>query len=322
MMNFIDELNKYTNNEYKFMLKSALLDNSADFCVVEIFYKDGTILNAEVKEKLNKFAIGIFPKEFKYELRFVKNFISEERIESDFVSFMEEMFPSISYKLKSVKLVGMKFDIDVEIDNVSYEHAKDKHFPNTVQGYFKKMYEDYEFECRMTKSDVYVENQLEIMKQSYVEEDVDIYANRKIIVSDMVQIVGETLEDQASYIMDKTVSEERVVVCGKIKAIKNIVMKSKPKEKKEELTENEESENIKETEEPTEEPEVEVVKYQRKMYKWVLEDPTGSMNCVFFSNKENQSKLAPAPKTAKKTPAKTSSKLNLGISADDEADDK
>ena len=38
--------------------------------------------------------------------------------------------------------------------------------------------------------------------------------------------------------------------------------------------------------------------------------------------KENQSKLAPAPKTAKKTAPKTPSKINLGISADDEEDNK
>ncbi len=38
--------------------------------------------------------------------------------------------------------------------------------------------------------------------------------------------------------------------------------------------------------------------------------------------KENQSKLAPAPKTAKKTATKTPSKINLGISADDEEDNK
>ena len=78
MVIFIDELNKHTNNEYKFMLKSALLEKDADFCVIEIFYKDGTILTQALKEDLHKFATGIFPKEFKYELRFIKNFIRRQ----------------------------------------------------------------------------------------------------------------------------------------------------------------------------------------------------------------------------------------------------
>ena len=43
MEKFIEEINKFTNNKYEFMLKSALLDKAADFCVVEILYKDGII---------------------------------------------------------------------------------------------------------------------------------------------------------------------------------------------------------------------------------------------------------------------------------------
>ena len=49
MENFIEALNEYTNNEYKFMLKSALLQKDADFCVIEIFYKDGIMLSATDK---------------------------------------------------------------------------------------------------------------------------------------------------------------------------------------------------------------------------------------------------------------------------------
>ena len=43
MEKFIEEINKFTNNKYEFMLKSALLTKDADFCVVEILYKDGII---------------------------------------------------------------------------------------------------------------------------------------------------------------------------------------------------------------------------------------------------------------------------------------
>ena len=297
MVNFIEELNKHTNNEYKFMLKSALLDKNADFCVVEIFYKDGTILTKEKKDEILDFAINMFPKDYKYELKFIKNFISEERIDSDFHLFMEKTFPSVSYNLESVKLDGLKFVISVKIDNNSYEHAKQKNFSETVQDYFKKLYEDYDFECLISKDEVFVEDQTEILKKSYVEEDVDIYEKRKIEVTELVPIVGENIETPASYIMDKTSSEESVVVCGKIKIIKDIVLKPrqrKLKEGEEALAEETvESESVEESQ-TQEEPEVQqddAPKYQRKMYKWTLEDFTGSMNCVFFSNKENQSKL-------------------------------
>ena len=65
MKNFIDALNEYTNNEYKFMLKSALLQSNADFCVIEIFYKDGLMMSKETKDKINEFAVGFLPKAYK-----------------------------------------------------------------------------------------------------------------------------------------------------------------------------------------------------------------------------------------------------------------
>lgn len=296
MENFIEALNKFTNNEFKFMLKSALLQKDADFCVIEIFYKDGMILTKETKDKIYDFATGVLPKDFKYEFNFIKNFISEERIESDFYVFMEKVFPSISYKLESVKINELKFTIKVDIDNNSYEHAKQKKFSTSAENYFKNLYEDYEFEVLIKQDEVYVEDQTELLKKSYVEEEVDIFANRKIEVIEPVQIVGENIEEKASYIIDKTSPEERVIICGKIKNIKEIVIKRKPKEEKTEES-SETDNNAQEEavlEESTAEPEVvedNTPKYQRKMYKWTLEDFTGSMNCVFFSNKENQAKL-------------------------------
>ena len=133
------------------------------------------------------------------------------------------------------------------------------------------------------------------MKQSYVEEEVDIFAKRKIEVTDIVQIVGEEFEPVAEYIVDKTVPEESVIICGKIKLIKDIVLKPRARKKQEdESTENAEEQSEEVSAEPVEveqqEP-AETTGYQRKMYKWTLEDFTGSIGCVFFSNKENQSKL-------------------------------
>ena len=299
MENFIDSLNAFTNNEYKFMLKSALLTKDADFCVLEIFYKDGIMLSLETKEKLKNFALEILPKQFTYEFKYIKNFISEERIESDFLVFMEKTFPSISYNLESVKLDGLKFEICVKIDVNSFEHAKQKHFSETVQNYFKKLYEDYDFECKITRDEVFVEDQTKLLKESYVEEDVDIFEKRKIEVSDLVPIVGEKIETPASYIIDKTSAEENVVVCGKIKLIKDIVLKPRKKKEVSEESESEQQKDESAAEEVAVESESEetsetddgIPKYQRKMYKWTLEDFTGSIGCVFFSNKENQSKL-------------------------------
>ena len=76
---------------------------------------------------------------------------------------------------------------------------------------------------------VYREDELQKLKETYVEEEVDIYAKRKIEFTNVVPLVGENFEVLASYIVDKKAPENEIVVCGKIKNIKDIVIKSKPK---------------------------------------------------------------------------------------------
>jgi len=302
MENLIDELNSFTNNEYKFMLKSALLKQDADFCVIEILYKDGMIMSKQKKDEFVEFCLKGLPKQFKYDIVFIKNFISEERIENDFVVFMAKTFPSMSYKLTSLKLEKLVFKFEIEIDNDSFEHAEQKRFDECVETYFKKMYEDYDFECKYKNAEVYHEDELEKLKENYVEEDVDIYAKRKIEFFNVVPLIGEDFETLASYIIDKKSPENDIVVCGKIKTIKDIVIKRKPKQVTE--TDSQDAENKENGEDVVDEKLAEenikedageqlenLPKYERKMYKWSMADPTGEINCLFMSNKENQAKL-------------------------------
>ena len=278
----IEELNARTNNEYKFMLKSALLKQNADFCVIEIFYRDGIMLSNEKKQECSEILKSILPKKFKYEFKFIKNFVSEERIEVDFKNLMNKSFASISYKLKSVNKNENKFQIDATIDTLSFEHAVQKNLSKLIENELKNRYEDYEFECKFQEGEVFKENEKELLKNNFKEEEVDIFAKRKIEVTEKEVLLGEEIECPASYIKDKKEPEENVVFCGKIKALKDIVIKRKPKQN------SEEKENNEETAQNSENEEIQS-KYSRKMFKWILEGFTGSVSCVFFSNKENQS---------------------------------
>ena len=300
MENIIDSLNNYTNNEYKFSLKSALLKRDADFCVIEIFYKDGMMITPEKKAEFDDFVLSKLPKAYKYDLKFIKNYISEERIESEVCDFMKKHFPSLSYKINSVKEDNLSFDINLSIDKLSYEHAKEKNLNGELVKFFKNQYEDYDFKCEYDSEEVYKENEEELLKKNYKEETPDYSMKRKIEVSEIVPIIGEELEHFASYIKDKTAAEAGIVVCGKIKSIKPIVIKKKPKQEKEQeeaKTESQQSEETKEKEPANEsensnenQEENGEIKYERKLYKFVLEDFTGQMSCVYFSNKETQAK--------------------------------
>ena len=307
---FIVSLNEKTNNEYKFSLKSAVLDSSADFCVIEILYKDGIMLEKDKKDVIIDIATEILPKSFKYDFVFVKNFISEERIFEDVETYLNKNFPSINFVLEKVKRTENKFDIKLKVDNHSLEHANQKNLSVTIQNYLKSLYEEYEYFCRFEGDKVYSENSIELLKQNYKEDVVDLYEFRKIEVSDKIALVGEDIAESASYIKDFNVPVEEIVFCGKIKDIKSIVIKRKQKQESAETQKlgdeevaqiaEESNENItnkiEEAAEVFEEinekqEEKEQSGYQRKLYKFTLEDFTGGIGCVFFSNKENQAKL-------------------------------
>ena len=307
---FIVSLNEKTNNKYKFSLKSAVLDSSADFCVIEILYKDGIMLEKDKKDVIINIATEILPKSFKYDFVFVKNFISEERIFEDVETYLNKNFPSINFVLEKVKRTENKFDIKLKVDNHSLEHANQKNLSVTIQNYLKSLYEEYEYFCRFEGDKVYSENSIELLKQNYKEDVVDLYEFRKIEVSDKIALVGEDIAESASYIKDFNVPVEEIVFCGKIKDIKPIVIKRKPKQESAETQKSgdeevsqiaeESNENItnkiEEAAEVFEEinekqEEKEQSGYQRKLYKFTLEDFTGGIGCVFFSNKENQAKL-------------------------------
>lgn len=306
MEKFTEELNKFSNNKYEFMLKSALLNKSADFCVVEILYKDGILLSPKDKKEIEDYALSFLPKDYKYEFNFIKRYVNEDKIFDDSKTFFKKNFPSVSNKIESVKLENNTFKIVAIIDELSFDHAKNKKIDVELVKFLKNEYEKFDFECELKQDKVFVEDEREEQIKNYREEAEDIYANRKIEFFDVVPLVGEFEEGtKADYIKDKTKPEENIVVCGTINSIQEKVIKRKPKEDKDKKPE-ERSEEPAKTEENQEKNDISAdenepanenanaendTKYQRKLYKFSLSDFTGEMNCVFFSNKENQAKI-------------------------------
>ena len=291
----INEINSLTNNEYKFTLKSATLYENADFCVVEILYRDGIRLDKEVKQNIESKIFELLPKKIRYEIKFIKNFISEERIFDDVKLFLQKNFNSISFVLNKVIRNDMNFTIDLTIDSLAYEHASNKNLSTRIENYLKSLYEDYEYNCKISSEKVFKNDSLQELKEQYKEEDIDILKNRKIIFDDIQGYVGDEFDGPASYIIDISMPRENVVICGKIKNKKSIVLKRKPKEKDASELDSKEQDETAENKDKNEsdvlQNEINLPKYERKLYKWQLEDFTGSIGCVFLSNKENQSKL-------------------------------
>ena len=295
MEKFTKELNEKTNNKYDFMLKSALFKQDADFCLVEILYKDGILLSPKQKNEIEKIALSILPSEISYEFVFVKRYISSERILEDTKTFLAKNFPSVAAKVENVELKESKFEILLIIDKLSFAHAKDQKIHQAIESFLKSEYSNFDYSCSIHEGDVYIEDEKQETIKNYIEESTDIFANRKIEIFDVVPLVGEFAEDEkADYIKDKNKPEEQIVVCGKIQSIQEKVIKRKPKTiKNEEIVEPSQNDEVDQSSEINEEKDVRTdeTKYQRKLYKFTLADFTGEMACVFFSNKENQAKI-------------------------------
>ena len=91
---------------------------------------------------------------------------------------MKKTYPSISFKIKKVKLLNNVFNIEFIVDELSFDHAKRRNIALEIQKYFKLLYSDFEFVANFESGVVFVEDEMEILKQNYKEDDVDIYEKR------------------------------------------------------------------------------------------------------------------------------------------------
>ena len=273
----IDEFNNLAGGEYNFTLKSASLNESADFCVIEILYKDGTLISPELKKKLEAKLKSLAPEKYKYELKFVKNYISSARITDDILKLLKKDYSSIFFKLDEVASTNKHFEIRLVIDNLSFEHAKGKKLDSVICTYLKNLYEDYDFNCELSSAEVFKEDEEKILKENYREVEVDSASLRKIEFKDVIMLIGEDISGSADYIKDKVAPEKSVTLCGKITSIKSYVMKKKLKDDGEQKP-------------ASEQPEDDKPAYERKFYKFELADFTGQITCVCFSNKDTQAK--------------------------------
>ena len=78
-------LDKNETNEYNFSLKSAVLDSGADFCVIEIYYKDGILLPAKKKTELCNLMLNVLPKKYKYETQKLRDAFDLEGLFGRFI---------------------------------------------------------------------------------------------------------------------------------------------------------------------------------------------------------------------------------------------
>ncbi len=284
----INKLNEATENVYNFSLKSATLKKDADFCVLEIYYKDGTVLNQAKKDEILNIMFDIIPQNFKYEVKFIKNYISEESLADELKIFMKKTCPSVVFRVGEIQVEGNKFLATILVDNISIDYAKNLKLEVKASEYFKSKYSNYEFCFNLSESKILSGTTNQSVKLNIQEEEQDDeMPHRKIEVTDKEVYIGDEIDESACYIKDKEKLEGLVCFCGNIKQIKSFVITSKPKKKEDKTDENKKSSA--EVADESEDDEKGV--RERKIFKWTLSGFTGELTCSYMSTKATRAKM-------------------------------
>lgn len=278
-MELQEKLNRLTDNKYDFVYKSAVLDSSTAVCSLDFFYKDGTILSNEIKDLCHSIVTEFLPRGYTYKLNFTKNFIAQESIANFVNNYLTNNCASVSYKLISID--EHKYQVNLQIDKMQEEYIKAK---KVVQSLITSL-KDY-FGVDFNVFVDYIDNIIDFSK---LEEDSQIITQSKpkvIEVSNTEILFGESIDNnaKATYIRDSKELGKAITVCGYIKDFKRSF--TKPKVAKDQNADDVYAYFNKEV--PMHERKE---AGQKPIYKFTLEDFTGTISCVLRTTIDNVSAL-------------------------------
>ena len=107
-------------------MKNATLKQGGNICVLEIYYKDGLILNPADRLKLEQIINENMPKGFDYEIRFVKNFINADSILPEVEKYFENNCPAILHRIDKVETDNGIPVVYLSIDEKSFDRFENK----------------------------------------------------------------------------------------------------------------------------------------------------------------------------------------------------
>ena len=266
----LELLNEKTNNEFGFALGKASLHENT--CNLEIIYNDGTILGPNKRNEFQIFLLEKMPEGFIYNIKFIKNYKTGEAIKRSVDEIISKNFPALLYSFKSFN--DETNSVIIEVDEFSYDYALTKNVAGKIANELNQAYLN-EFVVNIER----VENN--DVDQSPVIYQAEPIIEHKISVSDVMAFCGEEIKESPGYIADYTAPQAGVTLCGKIKYINSREYVSKRDKEREEAKKKENEERGEENVEAQSEEKP----YVKKLFKFEIEDFSGQMHCIYFSNK-------------------------------------
>ncbi len=292
----LTDINAKTGGEYGFALRGSVL-REGNLCDLDISYKDGCILGKDKRQELTFEIMKNLPAGYIYNIKFTKNYVTEETVKREIERLVRMKFPALIYQFEGF-VEGDPARVIIRIDERLEDYIKTKN----VGG---------EFETALHHA-FFSNFKVEFIKDTEFDDLVDdVYddptdfepvAPKTLTVTDVSPLCGELVGDTAGLIKNHKVVTPNAILCGKIKFLKVSDIKKKSGEEATGSAEHEktagtagatasvtESEKTGENADASEKAgESGAQPYVKKYLKFVLEDPTGEINCIYFTTKTTQ----------------------------------
>ncbi len=264
----INALNEKTGNKYSFVFKDATVSPSDGSCLLELYYKDGVILSFDERKESADFIRSKLPSGFEYKVKFIKNFVTKDTIIPKIDEFFAKNMPSVIHEVQSLEKTESGFSFVLSIDDKTYEYFLNKDGEKKLKEFLEKsFFMKFDFETKMKQMKEETEEPVALVFEEK-EQNMD---DRVIEISGVEVLIGDVIEEMPKYIKDIAGKEAQdICVCGQVKFLKENSYERKKKES---------APSKDGVDELLSEPSL------RYYYKWTLEGFTGSMKCVYFSNK-------------------------------------
>jgi DNA polymerase III epsilon subunit family exonuclease len=252
----IEEIIKI-NPAYKYLrLKNITYSAISDSCEIDFYYpeEEPFLDNAKASfaqiRKIAKQLVGI-----ETHCNFFKADASSELVLLSAQSIIKSELNINNYPLKNIEYQREKsIKIVVKIEELYYDYALAKQLDKILEEKLSDTYcADFSVKLQKLQADINIEEILKTEPIKILKQE-----NKRLIYPVSVNyLVGKEITEPAIYIKDLGLySEQEVIVCGVIKGFKKAAYKSKK------------------------DPESEK---ERVYYKFILEDFTGEVGCIYFA---------------------------------------
>lgn len=273
----IEELiNNLTNGKYGFKYKSAVLDSKSNFLDIEIKYKDGTMLSQQDKQKcLN--AIEDFLKGYKYNINFVKNYVSKDEILNFVKDYMSKNCVSIVYKIKELSHA----ETYVLVLQIAKEQEKYIVSQKILQKIMEALFNQFDTPVKVQAE--YAEN---FINFELFDNQKETEISEKIIKLDGKEVVvGELIDSNATYIRNSKIENQTVTVCGFVSEFKRYWTKPN-------IPEGEDAKKILDYFKGDVSEEERLLAGQKPYFRFKLTDFTSDITVSIFPKKQDREKVA------------------------------